>query len=217
MHALFPSMPALVAFLAASLVLAVTPGPGVFYIVTRSATQGRAAGLASVAGVALGNLGNATAASLGLAALFAMSSMAFLVVKCLGAVYLIHLGIRAMRAPGSGHALDGAVGLAPMALRRIFTDGFIVALFNPKTAIFLAAFLPQFLPATAQAGPTIALGGIFVLIAAATDTCYAIASGAVGPWLTRGSAARQLGRYVSGAAFIGLGLLAAFTGQRAKT
>src|SRR5687768_15554125 len=92
---LLPSGPLLTTFLAASLVLAVTPGPGVLYIVTRSMVQGRSAGLASVAGVALGNLGNAIGASAGLAALFAASSLAFLVVKYAGAFYLIYLGVRA--------------------------------------------------------------------------------------------------------------------------
>src|ERR1700758_3964577 len=126
------STPMFAAFLAASFVLAVTPGPGVLYIVTRSATQGRAAGLASVAGVALGNLGNATAASLGLAAIFAISSVAFTAVKYLGAAYLIYLGVQALRsgasavgAKASGSA-DGSA-LPAAALRRIFADGFLVA------------------------------------------------------------------------------------------
>jgi len=88
------------AFLIASFILAVTPGPGVLYIVTRSLTQGRRYGLASVAGVALGNLGNAVGASIGLAAVFAMSAFAFTVVKYLGALYLIYLGGR--RSAGVG-------------------------------------------------------------------------------------------------------------------
>ncbi|MEF8716028.1 MAG: LysE family transporter, partial [Accumulibacter sp.] len=88
---LFPPWPILSAFLFASLVLAITPGPGVLYIVTRSLVQGRRSGLVSVAGVALGNLGNALAASVGLAALFAASSLAFAVVKYAGALYLFYL------------------------------------------------------------------------------------------------------------------------------
>ena len=97
MHDLLPAWPLLSAFLVASLVLAVTPGPAVFYIVTRSVAQGRRCGLASVAGVALGNLGNAIGASLGLAVLFAVSSVAFTVVKYAGALYLVYLGVQAMR------------------------------------------------------------------------------------------------------------------------
>jgi len=214
---LFPSIPLFAAFLAASFVLAVTPGPGVFYIVTRSATQGRAAGLASAAGVALGNLGSATSASLGLAAVFAVSSMVFLAVKYLGAVYLIYLGVRALRSHASMAASSGEVALARGDLRRILVDGFAVAMLNPKTAIFFAAFLPQFLPVSAGTIQVVSLGGIFVLIAATTDTCYAIASGAVKPWLARGGAGKDIGRYLSGGTFIGLGLLSTLTGQRTKT
>jgi threonine/homoserine/homoserine lactone efflux protein len=96
---LFPPWPLFSAFVLASLVLAVTPGPGVFYIVTRSIVQGRRSGLVSVAGVALGNLGNALAASVGLAALFAVSSLAFTTVKYAGALYLAYLGVQMLRAP----------------------------------------------------------------------------------------------------------------------
>src|SRR5215218_653643 len=129
MSDLLPSLPLLTAFLAASFVLAVTPGPGVFYIVARSVTQGRLSGLASVAGVAVGNLGNAIGASLGLAALFAVSSIAFTVVKYLGALYLIYLGVQALRKPAAGGAADALDAPLPAAaLRRIFIDGFVVAL-----------------------------------------------------------------------------------------
>jgi len=93
----FVSAPLLAAFLAASFVLAVTPGPGVVYIVARTLAQGRAAGLASVGGVAAGNLCNAVGAALGLAALFAVSSLAFSVVKYAGALYLVYLGVQALR------------------------------------------------------------------------------------------------------------------------
>ncbi|MEF8749382.1 MAG: LysE family translocator [Candidatus Accumulibacter propinquus] len=99
MTSLFPPWPLFSAFVLASLVLAVTPGPGVFYIVTRSIVQGRRSGLVSVAGVALGNLGNALAASVGLAALFAVSSLAFTIVKYAGALYLVYLGVQMLRTP----------------------------------------------------------------------------------------------------------------------
>ena len=211
---LLPPLPLFSAFLAASVVLAVTPGPAVFYIVTRSVSQGRPSGLASVAGVALGNLGNAIGASLGLAALFAVSSAAFTIVKYLGALYLIWLGIQALRRP----ATAAAAGATPraQALRRIFADGFLVALLNPKTAIFFAAFLPQFLQPGAPALQAVALGAMFVAVAAVTDTLYALASGAVQPWLSRASGAARVGRYVTGGAFIGLGVLTALSGPRAK-
>ena len=216
MFDLLPSFPLLGAFLVASFILAVTPGPGVFYIVARSVTQGRMPGLASVAGVALGNLGNAIGASLGLAALFAVSSVAFTAVKYLGALYLVFLGIQALRnrQPTAGN-VDPA--LPAIALSRIFADGFVVALLNPKTALFFAAFLPQFIdPARAPMAQTIVLGVIFVLIAAVTDSIYAVTAGAVRPWLQRAKGVRAAGRWFTGGAFIGLGILTAISGQRVK-
>jgi threonine/homoserine/homoserine lactone efflux protein len=216
MSDLIPSLPLFGAFLAASFVLAVTPGPGVFYIVARSVTHGRLSGLASVAGVALGNLGNAIGASLGLAALFAVSSLAFTVVKYAGALYLVYLGIQALRRP-SAPLPDIDPPLPPTALGRIFVDGFVVALLNPKTAIFFAAFLPQFIDAeAAQAAQTIVLGVIFVLMAALTDSVYALAAGAVRPWLKEARGAGALGRWLTGGALIGLGILTALSGQKAK-
>lgn len=215
MSDILPPLPLLTAFLAASLLLAVTPGPGVFYIVTRSVTHGRLSGLASVAGVAAGNLGNAIGASLGLAALFAVSSVAFTVVKYVGALYLVWLGVQALRKPSVRP--DPAAPPAAGSLRRMFTDGFIVALLNPKTAIFFAAFLPQFVAdPVAPVAQTLALGVLFVLIAATTDSLYAVGAGAVRPMLERASGLARAGRYVTAGAFIGLGILTAVSGQRTK-
>lgn len=212
MIATLPAWPLLSAFLVASFILAVTPGPGVFYIVTRSLLQGRRFGLASVAGVALGNLGNAFGASIGLAALFAASSVAFVIAKYAGALYLVYLGVQALRAP---QAEMEAGAFKPARPWRIFRDGLIVALLNPKTAVFFAAFLPQFM--TAEAVPvlqSITLGSLFVGIAAVTDTAYALAAGAVAPVLARARGIRSLGRYLTGGVFIGLGVFTAFAGSR---
>jgi len=209
---LLPDWPLLSAFLIASFVLAITPGPGVFYIVTRSLLQGRRHGLASVAGVALGNLGNAFGAAIGLAALFAVSALAFTVVKFAGALYLIYLGVQALRAaPHSGPAARPE----PAPLGRIFRDGFVVALLNPKTAVFFAAFLPQFMHLeSVSIGQSMMLGSIFVAIAAVTDTGYALAAGAVAPVLSRAQGLRALGRYLTSGAFIGLGIFTAISGSR---
>jgi threonine/homoserine/homoserine lactone efflux protein len=205
--------PLLIAFAAASLVLAATPGPGVLYIVTRTLAQGRAAGLASVIGVALGNFGNALAASLGLAALLAVSTAAFSVVKFAGAAYLIYLGFKALRSatPLVGDGLDRA---AP-AQRRILREAFIVALLNPKTALFFAAFLPQFIdPGRSVALQSVLFGAAFVAIAACTDTAYVLAAGVVAPRLARMRGASALGRYGTAAVYIGLGVFTAATGSR---
>ena len=206
---LFPAWPLFSAFVLASLVLAVTPGPGVLYIVTRSMVQGRRYGLASVAGVALGNLGNALAAAVGLAFLFAFSSLAFSVVKYAGAAYLVYLGILML---WSSAADSSAVVPAPVSLSRVFRDGFVVALLNPKTTIFFAAFLPQFLsPGASSMLQSLVLGVSFVAIAAVTDSVYALAAGAIAPVLRAGST-RRLGRWLGGGMFIGLGLFAAIAG-----
>ncbi|MCB1775564.1 MAG: LysE family translocator [Gammaproteobacteria bacterium] len=206
---LFPSWPLLTAFVTASLLLAVTPGPGVLYIVTRSLAQGRNAGLASVAGVAVGNLVNAIGAAVGLAALFSVSSAAFLVVKYLGAAYLVYLGIRALTRASSDEAPAEIASRAP----RVFRDGLWVAILNPKTTLFFAAFLPQFMDAGANPMlQGISLGLLFVVIAAVTDSVYAIAAGTLGPAIGRGHRFRRMGRWLSGATFIGLGLFAALGG-----
>jgi len=203
-------------FLAASFALAVTPGPGVLYIVTRSISHGRVAGLASVAGVALGNFGNALGASLGLAALFAVSHTAFMLVKYSGALYLLYMGIKTIQSAENSETND-IVKITAKSPRSIFMDGFIVALFNPKTTLFFAAFLPQFIHADhTPILQSITLGAIFVLIAAITDTSYALLANVVRPFLAGKKHAGAMGKYISGGIFMGLGLLTAFSGQNRK-
>ena len=133
-------------------------------------------GWPSVLGAALGNLGNAVGASLGLAALFAVSSVAFSVVKFAGAAYLVWLGVSALRR--RDQALQRS-GIRRQRLGRLLRDGFLVALLNPKTALFFAAFLPQFIDPTGSAvTQSLALSVVFVLLAAATDTAYVLGAGA---------------------------------------
>jgi len=222
------------AFLLASLVLAVTPGPAVVYLLTRTLAHGRHAGFASLAGIALGNFGNALGASIGLAALFAASAFAFTAVKLAGAFYLIYLGVRALMAVPVGPPLLRAE--APSA-GSVFRAGFLVALLNPKTAIFFAAFLPQFIDPSSGSPmlQSVLLGGMFVLVAATTDAVYVLIASRVAR--RRGNAAGETGieglqekgamevdgrfaglgrsgRYLTSASFIGLGAWTAFTGQR---
>jgi len=212
---MFPPLATLLTFFAASFVLAVTPGPGVFFVVARTLAHGRRAGLASVAGVALGNLGNAAAASIGLAALLAVSSLAFTVVRIAGAAYLVWLAIQAVRARAPTDAAGAAVGTA--APRRLFRDGFVVALLNPKTALFFAAFLPQFVdPAGSAMAQSLAYGAAFVAIAATTDTAYALAASAVAPRLARRRGVR-VGRWLLGGAYLGLAAWTLGAGTRHRT
>lgn len=209
---LLPPWPLFSAFLAASLVLAVTPGPGVLYVVTRSLVQGRRLGLVSVAGVALGNLGNAMAATAGLAALFAVSAAAFSLVRLAGAAYLVWLGVQMLRTADMDAVVTAPV---PASAQRVLRDGFVVALLNPKTTIFYAAFLPQFLtPDAPPMAQGLLLATLFVAIAAVTDSLWALAADAAAPAL-RGEHVRGLGRRLGGGIFVGLGLFAALSGSRA--
>ena len=209
---IFPDAALLAAFAVASAVLALTPGPAVLYIVARTMGQGRRSGFASVAGVALGNFGNAAGAALGLGALFAWSSSAFTVVKWAGALYLVWLGVQALRRPAATAGLD-----APPRQHeaRVFRDGFWVALLNPKTALFFAAFLPQFIsPAASPLAQSLGLGTLFVVIAACSDAAYVCLAGTLAPLFTRARGAARLGRYFTGGTYIGLGILAALSDTR---
>lgn len=222
-------------FLLASLALAVTPGPGVLFIVARALAAGRRAALLSVAGVALGNFANAVAAALGLAAVLASSSMAFTVLKWAGAAYLLYLGLRAWRAPaatvessalldasvdGRGPAGKEATAAAdsPRAAPGSFREAFWVALLNPKTTLFFAAFLPPFVqPGASVLAQTLGLGATFVAIAAVTDTAYALGAAWLRPWLSRGPRLQVWGRRASAAVYVLLGVFAALAEHRPAT
>ncbi len=199
-------------FMLAALVLLLTPGPAVLYILARSLDQGRLAGLVSVLSIEVGNFMHVVAATLGLSALLLSSALAFTVVKYLGAAYLIYLGARRLLA--RDEAAPG-VRVQPQSLRRIFGQGVVVATLNPKTALFFLAFLPQFVePARgAVALQFFLLGGVFVSMAVVTDSLYALLAGIVGQWLSggRGAASLRAERYLVGGVYIGLGVTAALT------
>lgn len=193
--------------------LIVVPGPAVTYIVARSLQQGRRAGLVSAMGIATGGLVHVAAAVLGLSALLASSAVAFAAVRWGGAAYLVYLGVRAWLA---GPGPDAAPPPAPA--RRLFAQGFLVNLLNPKTAIFFLAFLPQFAdPARGQVPLQIfLLGAWFVVLAVASDCTYALLAGTVGDRLGRSPRARQGARLLSGGVYVGLGLVTLFGGVRAE-
>ncbi len=199
-------------FLGAALILLVTPGPAVLYITARSMSQGVRAGLVSVLAIETGNLIQALAAALGLAALLASSAMAFSAVKLLGAAYLVFLGIRKLTSAPEG-ATAGAEAPA-RRLRSVYLDGVIVAALNPKTALFFLAFPPQFVRPGAGhvAAQTLLLGLIFVTLAILSDSAYALLAGTAGRWLWRHPRFVRGERYVSGTVYIGLGAFAAVSG-----
>jgi threonine/homoserine/homoserine lactone efflux protein len=204
----------LILFVGAALLLFVVPGPSVIYIVTRSITQGRTAGLVSVAGIHVGSLVHIAAALLGVTALLAASAMAFTVVKTAGGLYLVYLGIRTLS--GRGENADGDLVMPGASYRRIFWQGVLVNVLNPKTALFFLAFLPQFLDPV-QGNLTLqlaVLGVVFVIAGVISDSTYALLSGTLGNRMLqrRGWARGQ--RWVSGSIYLGLGALALGTGTR---
>jgi threonine/homoserine/homoserine lactone efflux protein len=200
-------------FVAASLVLLLTPGPAVLYIVARSVQQGRAAGLVSVLGVHLGTTVHIAAAALGLSALLVSSALAFAIVKYLGAAYLIWVGLRTLlaRQPDAD-----APALPAERLARVFRDGFVVNLLNPKTALFFLAFLPQFAdPSRGELHwQILLLGVIFMGLGIVSDGMFALAAGTAGDWLRRNRRFLRFQRWFAGISFIGLGLTAALAGRK---
>jgi threonine/homoserine/homoserine lactone efflux protein len=198
-------------FIVSSIALLVVPGPAVLYIVMRSLSQGRGAGLASMAGVNAGALTHTLAAALGLSAILVSSALAFSVVKYVGAAYLVFIGVQQFLSRKG--ALEN-IELKRDSLSRIFTQGYIVSLFNPKLALFFFAFLPQFVDAkhgsvTAQ---MLVLGLTFVTLAAISDGTYAMLSSSLGRWLNRNPKLASRQKYVTGSVYVGLGVTAALTG-----
>jgi threonine/homoserine/homoserine lactone efflux protein len=202
----------LAVFAGAALALLLVPGPAVLYVVTRSIHQGRRAGLVSVAGIHLGTLVHITAATAGLSALLVSSATAFTVGKLAGAAYLIGLGLWTLvaRRADTEIVLGGA-----RTLRRIFAQGVVVNVLNPKTALFFLAFLPQFVDrGRGHVTVQIALLGLmFAVLGMMTDSLWAIGAGSAGEVLRRSRHFARVQRYVSGSVFLGLGVLAAFAGS----
>jgi len=200
-------------FVVASVALLLTPGPAVLYIVARSVKQGRAAGLVSVLGIHLGTAVHIAAAAVGLSALIVSSAFAFAIVKYLGAAYLIWIGIRTFMAKDPPPEAPAAPA---EPLRRVFRDGFVVNLFNPKTAIFFLAFLPQFLdPARgALQAQILVLGLTFMGLGVMSDAMYALAAGAAGDFVRRNRRLLRWQRWFAGGSFVGLGVTAAFATRK---
>jgi threonine/homoserine/homoserine lactone efflux protein len=192
------------AFLLASFLLWITPGPDTMYILARSIAQGMRGGVLSALGIGCGILIHTALAAFGLSALLATSAAAFQVVKVVGAGYLIYLGIQALRRPGK-LATPEVVAADP---GRIFRQGVLTNALNPKVAIFFLAFLPQFVDPSAGLGPLpfLLLGGLFV--SGGTLWCLLVATGAarVTRTIRRNVGAMSWLERLSGCVYIGLGL-----------
>jgi threonine/homoserine/homoserine lactone efflux protein len=203
-------------FALAALAILAVPGPAVIYIVTRSIHQGRAAGIASVLGIHVGTLVHLTAATVGLSAILASSATAFTVVKLLGALYLIVIGIRTLL--GRADPDDTDPQRPPRRKRRDFAEGVVVNILNPKTALFFLAFLPQFVDPNGYHAweQILVLGLTFMLLGLITDSMWAMAAGTAGETLRKSRRWAQTQRYVSGTVFVGLGVVTALTGSHHK-
>ena len=162
-------------FLAAALIIAAVPGPGIFYVAARTLTDGRRAGFASTAGTALGGLVHVVAGSLGISAIMLASADAFAAVKFVGAVYLVWLGVRTFRSAGKQRP-----ELEPRGGRHAFRDRVLVEALNPKTAAFFLAFIPQFLDSAASnfALQFILLGAISVTLNTLADVVVVLMASA---------------------------------------
>ena len=208
---MIPYPASLAVFVVAALALLIVPGPAVLYIVARSIHQGRRAGLASVLGIHVGTLVHIAAATLGLSALVVSSAVAFTAVKIAGAVYLVGLGLWTLfsRSPETEIALGGE-----RRLRRVFAQGIVVNVLNPKTALFFLAFLPQFVdPDAAYPALQIAfLGLLFALLGLVTDSIWELAAGTAGGVLRRSRRFTTAQRYVTGSVYVGLGVATALAG-----
>jgi threonine/homoserine/homoserine lactone efflux protein len=205
-----PDPSRLALFVGAALLLLVVPGPSVLYIVTQSVSHGRRAGMASVAGITTGTLVHIAAATIGLSALLASSALAFDVVKYLGAAYLIVVGLRRLAGLEQPEQTE-----APRrrSFTRLYRQGIVVNVLNPKTALFFLAFLPQFVDSTRGAAWTqiLVLGLLFAGLGFLSDGAWALVAGTLGERLRRSRRFPQVQRYVSGSVFVGLGAVAALS------
>ncbi|AGC46831.1 homoserine/threonine efflux protein [Myxococcus stipitatus DSM 14675] len=194
----------LLAFLLAGVALNLTPGPDTMYVLARSMGQGRSAGFVSALGICVGGLFHISAAALGLSALLATSAVAFLVVKWVGALYLVWMGVQMLRSKTGPQAVEG---LQPASLWRIFRDGVVTNVLNPKVAVFFLAFLPQFVdPSRGSTGLQFVLLG---LLFDATGTLWLVflagVAGGFGAWLRRNPRFAAWQQRVTGGVFVALG------------
>lgn len=197
----------------AAFVLVIVPGPAVIYILTRSVSQGRTAGLVSAVGVNLGSAVHVLFAAAGLSVILAQSAVLFSLVKWAGVAYLVWIGIQTLRAPESDFVAGGA---EPTSLRRIFIQGILVNILNPKVAMFFLAFLPQFIdPNATHAGfQAFVLGMILVAIGLVSDSVYALLGGTIGNLFRRRPGAARITKRAAGVTYFALAGISALSGSR---
>lgn len=203
-----PSLSTYALFIGTAVALLAIPGPAVLYVVTRSIEMGRAGGIASVAGITTGTLVYVSLATAGLSSLILASKAVFDAVRYVGAAYLIFLGVRRLL---TRRADEADVARAPRTLRRAYTQGVVVNLTNPKTIVFIFAFLPQFVDTNAQHVwlQVLVLGLTFVCLGFTSDSLWALAAGSIADRLRGSRAIARFQRWFGGSILIGLGIAAA--------
>ena len=200
-------------FFSAALLLAITPGPGIFYVMTRSLKGGKAEGFASTLGTAVGGLVHVVAAALGISVVLATSALAFNLVKYVGAAYLIYLGLKTLFDEGE-MPVAADLDIAVTGSRRAFWQGVVVEALNPKTALFFLAFIPQFVdPAGIIFAQFLLLGTISVLLNTSADFVVVMMAGPIGERLQTSHRLRVGQRWFTGSGLIALGSYVALTGE----
>jgi threonine/homoserine/homoserine lactone efflux protein len=196
-------------FVLTALALLVIPGPAVLYVVSRSIDQGRSAGLASVLGITSGTVVHVTLASVGLSSLVLASRVAFDAVRYVGAAYLVFLGVRRLLTRKTD---DGVEAAAPRTRRDLYTQGLVVNLLNPKTIVFIFAFIPQFVDVGAGHVwlQVMLLGLTFATLGMLSDSTYAFVAGTVADRLRGTPLVTRVERWFGGTVLIGLGITSAF-------
>lgn len=198
-------------FLFAGLALNFTPGPDMLYVTARSVGQGRSAGLVSALAISTGGLVHTLAAALGLSAVVSYSAAGFLIIKMAGAAFLIYLGIRAWLDAGRPVATKG-VSAEPLG--KVFAQGVMVNVLNPKVALFFLAFLPQFASPASEwfTVQIVVLGLVFNTTGTMVNSLVALIAGAAGNWLKKPTT-QGLGRRLSGVIFMAMGFGLALAGR----
>jgi threonine/homoserine/homoserine lactone efflux protein len=210
-----PSLSTYALFVATALALLAIPGPAVLYVVGRSIDQGRTAGLASVLGITTGTIVHITAATVGLSSLILASKVAFDAVRYVGAAYLILLGVRRLLTRGQ----EEVAGVRPpRTLRRLYSQGLVVNLLNPKTIVFIFAFIPQFVDVGAGHVwlQILLLGLTFAGLGLMSDSLYAIVAGTVADRLRGTPLVARVERWFGGTVLIGLGVASALVAPNRK-
>lgn len=207
----------LVAFALVAIPLIIVPGPTVLFVIGRSLSLGRVGGLLSVVGNAIGALVIAVAVAFGVGIVIAQSVVLFTIVKIAGALYLVWLGIQAIRHRKDA-ASEATATVAPRSTLRLLVQGFIVGVTNPKTIVFLIAMLPQFVDYTAGGIPLqmLLLGAVFIVLALISDGAWALAAGSARDWFARSPRRISTLGATGGVVMIGLGVGSLFIGHPSK-